>query len=109
MALILTLIVACRDPRTHLSAKIVSALTALYALSPIDLIPDVIPILGIVDDLILLPLGVWLARILIDQSLFDEFRACSGNLAISRNWRRLGGGIVIATWVAAMTIVYHWI
>jgi uncharacterized membrane protein YkvA (DUF1232 family) len=66
--------IAARDRRTPLSARIFSALVAAYALSPIDLIPDVIPVLGLLDDLLLVPLGLLLAIRLIPGALLAEFR-----------------------------------
>ncbi len=53
--------IAARDPRTPISAKIAAGAVAAYALSPIDLIPDVIPVLGMLDDLMIVPLGILLA------------------------------------------------
>lgn len=66
---------AARDPRTPLLAKIVAVGVVGYALSPIDLIPDFIPVLGQLDDLILVPLGIWLAVSLVPDALWDEFSA----------------------------------
>ena len=65
---------AARDPRTPLAAKIVAGATAAYAFSPIDLIPDFIPVLGLLDDLLLVPMGVWLALRLIPAPLIAELR-----------------------------------
>ncbi|MBZ7920760.1 DUF1232 domain-containing protein [Ensifer adhaerens] len=65
---------AARDPRTPISAKFVAGAVAAYALSPVDLIPDFIPILGYLDDLILVPLGILLAVRLVPPALMDEFR-----------------------------------
>lgn len=61
-----------RDPRTPRMAKLVAALVVAYALSPIDLIPDFIPVLGQLDDLLLLPLGVALAVRLVPPALWQE-------------------------------------
>ena len=58
---VLALYLAARDPRLPWYAKAVAACVAVYALSPIDLIPDFIPILGYLDDLVIVPLGIWLA------------------------------------------------
>ncbi|WP_071672534.1 YkvA family protein [Nioella nitratireducens] len=71
---LLALWIAARDPRTPLSARMVATAVAAYALSPIDLIPDFIPILGYVDDLLLLPLGILVAIRLIPPALMAEFR-----------------------------------
>jgi uncharacterized membrane protein YkvA (DUF1232 family) len=68
---------AARDSRTPKFAKLVALATAAYALSPIDLIPDFVPVLGLLDDLILVPAGLWLARRLIPPALMAEFRAAA--------------------------------
>lgn len=65
---------AGHDPRTPIAAKCLVVIVVAYALSPIDLIPDFIPILGYLDDLILLPLGIYLAVKLIPQPLWQEFQ-----------------------------------
>jgi uncharacterized membrane protein YkvA (DUF1232 family) len=69
------LLLACRDPRVPWYAKAFAALVAAYALSPIDLIPDFIPILGQLDDLVLVPLGVWLVTRLIPRAVLEDCRA----------------------------------
>lgn len=68
------LALAARDPRTPWYAKALAALVVAYALSPIDLIPDFIPVIGWLDDLLLVPLGLWLALRLIPRPLMAEFR-----------------------------------
>ncbi len=65
---------AARDPRTPWAAKLLAGCVAAYALSPIDLIPDFIPVLGLLDDLVLVPAGIWLALRLIPAVLIDELR-----------------------------------
>jgi uncharacterized membrane protein YkvA (DUF1232 family) len=72
---ILALWIAARDPRTPWYAKTMAAAVAAYALSPIDLIPDFIPVLGYLDDLLLLPIGILLAVRMIHADLMAEFRA----------------------------------
>lgn len=88
---------AARDPRTPKLAKLVALATAAYALSPIDLIPDFVPVLGLLDDLILVPAGLWLARRLIPAALMAEFRAGAEARALPAS--RGAAGIVIALWV----------
>lgn len=88
---------AARDKRTPKLAKFVALATAAYALSPIDLIPDFVPVLGLLDDLILVPVGLWLALRLIPPDLMAEFRAAAETRAppLSRG----AAGVVIALWV----------
>ena len=71
---VVALWIAARDPRTPWYAKVVAAGVAAYALSPIDLIPDFIPVLGYVDDLLVVPLGMLLVVRLIPKPLMAEFR-----------------------------------
>jgi uncharacterized membrane protein YkvA (DUF1232 family) len=90
---------AARDARTPWYAKAVAAGVAAYALSPIDLIPDFIPVIGYVDDLVIVPLGIWLAISLIPEELMSEYRAKAeaAGLQISST----GGMIaIILLWMA---------
>ena len=73
---------AARDPRTPRLARWIALGTLAYALSPIDLIPDFIPVLGQLDDLVLVPLGLWLALRLIPAEVLKEHRNRSDDHAI---------------------------
>ena len=98
---------AVRDPRTPLAARLFGLLVAAYALSPIDLIPDFIPVLGLIDDLVLLPLGVWLFVRLVPEPLFHEHRAAA-EAASERPVSRGGALLIVAIWLAAsMMIAAH--
>ncbi len=90
---------AARDPRTPLGPKLLCALVAAYALSPIDLIPDFVPILGYVDDLILVPAGLWLALRLLPPELLQEHRETA--LRTGRPVSRAAAVAVIAVWIVA--------
>lgn len=92
--------IAYQDPRTPWIAKVVALMVLAYAASPIDLIPDFIPILGHLDDLVLLPLGILLARRLIPPDVMADAR-----LAADQAHRRGG----MAAWVAAAVIVGIWL
>ena len=91
---------AARDPRTPWRAKALALAVAAYAFSPIDLIPDFIPVLGLLDDAILLPLGVALVVALVPAPLMQEFRA-EASRRLDRPTSGLGAGIVISLWLAA--------
>jgi uncharacterized membrane protein YkvA (DUF1232 family) len=67
--------IAARDPRVPWYVKLLAAAIAAYALSPIDLIPDFVPVLGYVDDLIIVPAGILLMVRLMPPGLMEEFRA----------------------------------
>src|ERR1700720_2735523 len=90
---------AARDPRVPWYARVLAIAVAGYALSPIDLIPDFIPVLGYLDDLIIVPLGIWLVVSLIPEQAMAEYRAKASEAA-----QRPHGGKV-----AAITIVTIWI
>jgi len=97
---IIALSLAFRDKRTPVFAKILIFCTLSYALSPIDLIPDFIPVLGYLDDALLLPLMVLLTIRLIPSEVMNECRLkAAGNLEINR---RFG-------WIAAIVIVLIWL
>ena len=88
---------AARDPRVPWYAKAAAGAVAAYALSPIDLIPDFIPVIGYLDDLLIVPLGIMLAVKLVPAGLMQEFRD-----AATRRARPVGkAGLVfmIAVWI----------
>jgi len=91
---------AARDPRTPVLAKVVAVAVGAYALSPIDLIPDFIPVFGLLDDLILVPAGLWLALRLIPPDILAEHRAAA-EVAAARPVSRGAALIVLATWSLA--------
>jgi uncharacterized membrane protein YkvA (DUF1232 family) len=97
------LYLAVRDPRVPWPAKAVAALTVAYALSPIDLIPDFIPVIGYLDDLVLVPLGLALAIRLIPPALLAEHRAeAARRFAQGGPRSRIGAAFVILTWALAV-------
>jgi uncharacterized membrane protein YkvA (DUF1232 family) len=94
------LALALRDPRVPWYVKVLGAGIVAYALSPIDLIPDFIPVLGYLDELVLLPLGLLLVVRLIPQGILDEHRAAAAAI-IARPVSRVGAVMVIAAWILA--------
>ena len=90
---------AARDPRTPWYARAFGLLVAAYALSPIDLIPDFIPVLGLLDDAILIPAGVWLFERMLPPQVMAEHRAAAA-AAAGRPQSRAGLLIIIAIWIA---------
>lgn len=91
---------AARDPRCPWHARAIGLFVTAYALSPIDLIPDFIPILGLLDDALLIPLGLWLFVKLLPPGLLDEHRAAAA-VAAERPVSRAGIALVAVTWAAA--------
>lgn len=99
---VVALWLAARDPRVPWHAKAVAAAVAGYALSPIDLIPDFIPVLGLVDDLLIVPLGVLLAIKLVPPAVMADLRT---QAARQRKPRSTAGLIaVLVLWLAALAL-----
>lgn len=90
---------AARDPRTPWFAKALALIVAAYALSPIDLIPDFIPLLGYLDDLLIVPLGILLVVRLIPPEVMKEHRQAAAQAA-ERPVSRWAAGVIIAVWIA---------
>ena len=94
------LYLAYRDPRTPWYAKAFSALVVAYAFSPIDLIPDPIPLLGYLDDLILLPLGIALAVKMIPPAVLEESRLHAQSVVEQgKPVNKAAAAVIIAVWV----------
>jgi uncharacterized membrane protein YkvA (DUF1232 family) len=89
---------AMRHPRTPWYASALAAAVVAYAFSPIDLIPDFIPVLGYLDDLIIVPLGIALVVRLIPESVMAECRL-QAQAAVERPISRAGAALVIAIWL----------
>jgi uncharacterized membrane protein YkvA (DUF1232 family) len=101
---------AWRDPRVPWYAKAWIILVVAYAFSPIDLIPDFIPVLGYLDDLILVPLGVYLALRMIPAPVMQECQAkASESLAQNKPQYRWMGVIIIAVWMIVILLVILWL
>ena len=94
---------AQRHPDTPWVARAVAALVVAYALSPIDLIPDFIPVLGLLDDLVLLPLGIYAALKLIPEHVMLEARERAVNAPPSR-W---GAAVIVLVWLALLGAVLY--
>jgi uncharacterized membrane protein YkvA (DUF1232 family) len=101
---VVAIVLAMRDPRVPWYAKAVGACVVAYALSPIDLIPDFIPILGLLDDLVLVPLGLLLAVRLIPADILAEYRSAAAASA-ERPVSRAGAAAVIAIWILAAALL----
>jgi uncharacterized membrane protein YkvA (DUF1232 family) len=102
------LYLAYRDPRTPWYAKVWTALVVAYAFSPIDLIPDFIPVLGYLDDLLLVPLGVFLALKLIPVDVMAECRQqARENHEKPLNW--WAGLLILLLWITLFALGIAWI
>ncbi len=102
------LYLAYQDPRTPWYAKLLAAGLVVYAISPIDLIPDFIPVLGLLDDLIILPLGAVLVIRLVPREVMADCRGKARSATgpgASRRARWLAGAIVAAIWCLVVVLV----
>lgn len=104
---IVALYIAARDPRTPLLAKGIAFAVAAYAASPIDLIPDFIPVLGYLDDLLILPLGILLAIHLIPPNLMIEFRQTAAS-ASRPPVNRFVAIVIVSLWVVVGFGICWW-
>lgn len=95
-----TLFLACRDPRTPWYARLTAAAVVAYAVSPIDLIPDFIPVLGQLDDLLLIPFGVLIVRWMIPAPVMEDCRL--------RAQEVINQGKPVS-WPAAVVIIGIWL
>lgn len=93
---------AARDPRTPWYAKVLIIFVVAHTFSPIDLIPDFIPILGYLDDLLITPGGIWLAVRLIPPHVLEEARATASTQGVDRHVKIIGAGIILLIWILAI-------
>jgi uncharacterized membrane protein YkvA (DUF1232 family) len=101
---VVALYLSARDPCVPWYAKALAACVAAYALSPIDLIPDFIPVLGYLDDLIILPLGILLAVRLVPPDVMAELRAEADRRA-ARPTSRIAAIVIVALWLSASALL----
>jgi uncharacterized membrane protein YkvA (DUF1232 family) len=103
------LFLAVRDPRTPLYAKVFAACVVAYAFSPIDLIPDFIPVLGYLDDVIIVPLGIVLALRMIPAEVMAECRAeADANRPSSKPRNYIGAAAIVIIWLLAAALAMWW-
>jgi uncharacterized membrane protein YkvA (DUF1232 family) len=106
---LIALWLAASDPRVPWYAKAMAAVVVAYAVSPIDLIPDFIPVLGYVDDLILLPLGIALAVRLIPSDVFDDLRRRAAREAPVPRRGHAAAVVIVLVWLLAAIFVLQWL
>jgi uncharacterized membrane protein YkvA (DUF1232 family) len=97
---------AARDPRTAWYARLFGLLVTAYALSPIDLIPDFIPVLGLLDDAVLIPIGLWLFLKMLPDGVFEECRARAEEASHRPN-SGLGILIILLVWIASAVVLWR--
>jgi uncharacterized membrane protein YkvA (DUF1232 family) len=104
---ILAVSLAARDPRTPWYARGLVILIVAYALSPIDLIPDFVPVLGYLDDLIIIPGGIWLAIRMIPPEVLAEARSRAAASGVDRSLGRFGMVIIGFLWIVALIFAIY--
>ena len=104
----MTVYFAARDPRTPFSVRLLALAIAAYALSPIDLIPDVIPVLGHLDDVVFLPLGIVLVIKLTPAIVIEESRARAKE-ASNKPTSKVAAAVIVAIWVGCAVGFGYWL
>jgi len=101
----LALYLSIRDPRSPWYARLAGGVVVAYALSPLDLIPDFIPVLGMVDELVLLPIGIWLTLKLIPPQVIADNRArAQAEMSERRPVNWAAAAVIVIIWVGAIVL-----
>src|SRR5215208_8179808 len=98
---------AARDPRTPWYAKALIFFVVAHTFSPIDLIPDFIPVLGYLDDLIITPGGLWLAVRMSPPEVLAEARATAATRGVDKTVGKVGAVIIVWLWIAGVTVAVY--
>lgn len=105
----LALALAIRDPRTPWWGKLLAGAVVAYALSPIDLIPDFIPVLGYLDDILLVPLGVVLVRRFIPADVLNDCRQRATKALVDGSpIGRVGAAVIVSLWFLTLGLAAFW-
>ena len=99
--------IAARDPRTPWYVKALVFFVVAHTFSPIDLIPDFIPVFGYLDDLIITPGGLWLAVRLIPPEVMASARAIAATRSMDRSIGKVGAALIILTWIIAVAVIIY--
>lgn len=102
------LYLAARHPGVPLAAKVMIGMVVGYALSPIDLIPDFIPLLGYLDDLLLLPLGIWIAIRMIPRDVWNACLAAAQEQETALPESRKAAVVIVLIWLLSIGLCVHW-
>ena len=106
---VVALALAARHPDTPWYAKLFLVAIVAYALSPIDLIPDFIPVLGLVDEIVLLPFAIILALKMVPEGVMAECRAQAAQVQLSASWTgRIGAAFIVLVWLALIVLAAMW-
>lgn len=99
---------AARDPRVSRLAKGLAAAVVAYAVSPVDLIPDFVPVLGLLDDVVLVPLGIWLVVRMVPPAVMAELRERAGTARPGTSGR-IAAVAIVGIWAAAAAAGFRWL
>jgi uncharacterized membrane protein YkvA (DUF1232 family) len=99
---------AARDSRTPVVVRLLALMVAAYALSPVDLIPDFIPVLGYLDDLLLVPIGIWLVLRLLPPAVLLESRA-KAQAVIARPRSLVAAAAIVGFWLLCAALFGAWL
>ncbi len=102
---VIVLYFAFKDRRTPWYAKALIAVIIAYALSPVDLIPDFIPVLGYLDDLILVPAGIYLAIKLVPKEILEEHRQKAGTRSIDSRAKWIASAVIVVIWLLVLYLI----
>jgi uncharacterized membrane protein YkvA (DUF1232 family) len=105
----LAIYIAARDPRTPWYVRALIFFVVAHTFSPIDLIPDFIPILGYLDDLIVTPGGIWLAVRLIPAEVMKDARAAAAGRGVGRGVSIVGAVMIVSAWLMIATVVIYFL
>ena len=94
-----------KDRRTPWYAKALIAVIIAYALSPVDLIPDFIPVLGYLDDLILVPVGIYLALKLVPAEILEEHRQKANTETINSRTKWIASAVIVGIWLLVLYLI----
>ena len=100
---LIALSLAARDPRTPWYAKAIVAACVAYALSPVDVIPDFIPVIGLIDDLVFIPIALALAVRFIPESVLTDCRGRANEIA-ERKTSWTAGAVIVGLWIALLAL-----
>jgi len=103
------LYLASKDKRVPVSVKLLIGFLVAYALSPIDLIPDFIPVIGYLDDLVILPIGIWFVLRLIPREVWEDClnRVKSQEIKLGQN--RIAAAVIVLIWISLLSVFGFWL
>ncbi len=105
----LAVYLAAKDPRTPWYVKALVFFVVAHTFSPIDLIPDFIPVLGYLDDLLITPGGLWLAVRLIPPEVLAEAREHAAGSGVERSVKAAGAAVIFLIWVVVILLFVRWL